>query len=57
MQQMPQWKVSDLHSNYKRGILLSVDVVCGAALNAYAGAVMHYPVYTTNSATGWVYPT
>ena len=56
MQQMPQFKVSDLHSNYKRGILLSVDVVCGAAINAYAGSVMHYPVYATNSATGWVYP-
>lgn len=57
MQQMPQFKISDLHSNYKRGILLSVDVVCGAALNAYAGSIMHYPVYATNSATGWTYPT
>jgi hypothetical protein len=56
MQQMPTWKVSDLHSNYKRGILLSVDVVGGAALNAYAGNELHYPVYATNSSTGWVDP-
>lgn len=52
MQTMPEWKVSDLHSNYKRGVLLSVDVVCGGALNAYSGNDMHYPIY--NSA--WTAP-
>jgi hypothetical protein len=47
MQLMPVFKVSDLHSNYKRGVLVSVDVVGGAAKNAYAGDLMHYPVYNS----------
>ncbi len=47
MQLQPVFKISDLHSSYKRGILLSVDVVGGAAKNAYAGDLLHYPVYNS----------
>lgn len=47
MQQQPVWKLSDLHANYKNGVLLSCQLVGGAAKNAYAGDDLHYMVYNS----------
>lgn len=41
------WNVTDLRSNYKRGILLTCEMVGGAAKNAYIGDTLHYPVYNS----------
>lgn len=46
-QQQPTWKISDLHSNYKNGVLLSCQIIAGAAKNAYAGDDLHYLVYNS----------
>jgi hypothetical protein len=42
----PEFKVSDLHSNKQHGYLISVHVVCGAALGV-AGNKKHIRVYNT----------
>jgi hypothetical protein len=47
------WNVTDLRSNYKRGVLLTCEMVGGAAKNAYIGDTLHYPVYGSS----WVAPT
>ncbi len=44
IQQRPTFKVSDLHSQKKRGFLVSCDVVAGAVKNAYAGDDLHFKV-------------
>ncbi len=44
IQQRPTFKVSDLHSQKKRGYLVTCDVVAGAVKNAYAGDNMHFKV-------------
>lgn len=41
------WNVTDLRSNYKRGVLLTCEMVGGAAKNAYIGDTLHWPVYNS----------
>lgn len=45
MQQGSTWKVSDLHSQEKRGLHLSCEMVVGAKKNVFNGDDLHYPVY------------
>lgn len=42
------WNVTDLRSNYKRGVLLTCEIVGGAAKNAYVGDTLHWPVYNSS---------
>jgi hypothetical protein len=53
MQMNPTWAVTDLRANYKRGILLTCELVCGGIKNGYVGDELHYPVYNSS----WVAPT
>jgi len=46
MQQGMEIKVSDLHSNKKRGFILTADIIVGSKL-AYEGAVSHMTFYNT----------
>jgi hypothetical protein len=48
MQTEPTFKISDLHSQKKRGYLISVDLVFGAGLGV-EGSVKH--IYNTNGAS------
>jgi hypothetical protein len=51
-QTAPTWKISDLHATKKNGVLLSCQIVGGAAKNQYAGDDLHYLVYNSS----WVDP-
>ena len=48
MQQGATWKVSDLHSQEKRGIHLSCEMIVGAKKNVYFGDDLHYPIYNSS---------